>query len=116
MAFGKSVATFTSNTSAYVDYEVHLPIDFGEWTTTGNQYKTEIKINAPYDERFEYCQGDLLLFKLNDMIFKFQVKEEPKTYSGIMYLLVLTYIDKCRVCDLIQTASEPNREDKREYW
>ena len=116
LAFGKSVATFSSNPNAYIDFEVHVPIDFGDYVSIGNQYKETIEINAPYDSRFEYSQGDLLIFKLNDMIFKFQVSEEPKTFSGIMYKLKLTYVDKCCVYDLNQTQSEPSRLNKGEYW
>lgn len=116
IAYGKSITTFSGNPHAYIDYVVYLPIDFGGYQTVGNQYKKEIEINAPYDDRFEYSQGDLLLFKLNDFIFKFQVTEEPASMAGIMYRLKLNYIDKCSIKDLNQVASEGMRSGSSQYW
>lgn len=116
IAFGKSITTFSGNPQAYLDYVVYLPIDYGGYQTVGNQYKKEIEINAPYDDRFEYSQGDLLLFKLNDFIFKFQVVDEPTSMSGIMYKLRLNYVDKCSIKDLNQVQSEAPRESQGQYW
>lgn len=116
LAFGKSITTFTDSHEAYLDYVVHFPIDYGTYTPIGNQYKTEIKINAPYDDRFEYSQGDLLIFKINDYIFKFQVSKEPQSMSGILFLLELSYVDKCCVRDLEQTSQIQQPPIKREYW
>ena len=116
IAYGKSVTTFSANPHAYIDYVAYLPIDFGGYQTVGNQYKKEISINAPYDDRFEYSQGDLLLFKLNDFIFKFQVAAEPESMAGIMFKLKLNYVDKCAIKDLNQIESEPPRESQNNYW
>lgn len=116
IAYGKQATTFTQNTDAYIDYWTHLPIETESYTKLDTQYADTITINAPYDDRFEYTQGDLIIFKLNEYFFRLKIIDQPESYAGILYRLNLRYVDKYKVTDLIQTESEPARQDEPEYW
>ncbi|MCQ2209212.1 MAG: hypothetical protein MJZ34_02860 [Paludibacteraceae bacterium] len=116
IAYGKQAATFTQNTEAYIDYWTHLPIETEAYSKIDSQFTENISVNAPYDDRFDYTQGDLIIFKINEYLFRFKIVDQPESYAGILYKLNLKYIDKYKTTDLTQKESEPERQDECEYW
>lgn len=115
IAYGKSISSFNENSISYIDFETYLPIQYEGFAKLGNNFIDNLMINAPYDDRFKYDNGDIVLFKFNDFIFRFQV-DIAESYAGILYQLNLKYVDKKNINDLIFESSEPTISNEEEYW
>jgi hypothetical protein len=116
LAYGTSAVIFDeSESSSYIDFDVYFPIQNESFNKLNAQFTDNIQIQAPYDERFEYKSGDLVIFKFNEYIFRYEVRNEPESYQNIMYNLNIKYVDKKRISDLNQIPSEVLRLED-EVW
>jgi hypothetical protein len=109
IAFGNQKVNIDNNDQAYTDFDCYLPIQPESYSKLNAQFTDTLDINAPYDPRFEYKVGDVVLFRFNEFLFRFEVAEEPMSYMGILYQLSLKYVDKKSVLDLHKITTEDNR-------
>ena len=115
IAYGTSAVMFDDSVTSYLDFDVYLPIQNESFNKINSQFTDTLQIQAPYDERFDYKTGDIVLFKFNEYIFRYEVRNEPESYQNILFNLTLKYVDKKLINDLNQIPSSvPKLED--EVW
>jgi hypothetical protein len=116
IAYGKSGAAFEETPTAYDIFQVYLPIINESFNRVNAEFPEQLVVYTPIDERFSYSKSDILVFKHNDWIFKYEIALEPSAYSGIAVELSLRYVDKKSLLDNIQTDPDEKEIDESKYW
>jgi hypothetical protein len=116
IAYGTSNTVFEDKDESYIFYKTNLPIQPESYSKINAQFSDNLEITAPFDERFSYKAGDIVIFRFNEYIFKYLLKVEPTSYLGITYNLSLSYIEKNSIDDYTETKVEPTRDQEEEYW
>lgn len=116
VAYGKQGLAFDMVPKAYDVFQVYLPIETGQYSRFSTKFQETLGVFAPVDERFTYSKCDILLFRVNDWVFRFELGAEPVEYLGISVELAFRYIDKKKLRDGIIKDPDEKTGDQSKYW
>lgn len=116
VAYGKQGLAFDMVPKAYDVFQVYLPIETSQYSRFATKFQETLGVVVPVDDRFTYSKCDIILFRMNDFIFRFEIGAEPAEYLGISVELALRYIDKKKVEDAILKDPDWKSGDQSKYW
>lgn len=116
IAYGKQGLAFDMVPTAYDVFQISLPIVTHDYAKLSTKFSENLMCTVPVDIRFTYSKSDIVLFRENDFVFRFEIAAEPQEYLGILAAFTLKYIDKKQVADNILTDPDKKDTDQSGYW
>ena len=116
IAYGKQGLAFDMVPKAYDVFQIYLPIETQQYSKLSNKFQDTLACIAPVDDRFTYSKCDIILFRMNDFVFRFEIAAEPAEYLGISVELTFRYIDKKDVSDRVIVDPDHKTTDQSKYW
>jgi hypothetical protein len=116
IAYGKQGLAFDMVPKAYDVFQIFLPIQVHDYAKFSTKFNESLSCFVPVDPRFTYSKADIVLFRENNYVFRFEIAAEPQEYLGITVNFLLRYIDKKHVDDKIHTDPDAKDGDQSKYW
>lgn len=117
IAYGKSGIAFDENPTAYEVFQVYLPIENTSYNKLSNKFTETLAFIVPVDDRFTYSMADMVVFRENNTIFRYEIAMEPSEYLGITVELALKLVDAHEIVS-DKNHKDPDQKtiDESEFW